>query len=162
MAATQDHRAQICYRDAEVQLGSTGATTTVSGPGGMRYNGSAFQLLDASGQYDPRLVYQLTHTQLNDLVHAMSDGGPVLNGAYKVIQYAAGTIFVSSETWYTSSSQALPVIRHAFIYPSGSYLNPTNEIWNVYVPGTTTVARTVNDSIAYAGISEVSRTRSYS
>lgn len=161
MPVTQDHRAQICYRDAEVQIGSTGATTTVSGPGGMRYNGSVFQLLDGTGQYDPRVVYQLTHAQLNDLIHVMGDGGPVLNGAVKVTAYAAGTVFIASETWYTSSAQTTPISLHRYVYPSGSYLNPTQEVWQVYLPGTSTVARTVTDTMVYSGINEISRNRSY-
>ncbi len=159
--ATQDHRAQICYRDSEVQIGSTGAATVVSGQGGIRYTGSAFQLLDGVGQYDPRVVYQLTHAQLNDLIHVMGGGGPVLNGAVKVTTYVVGTIFVASEAWYTTASHTIPISQHRYVYPSASYLNPTQEVWQVYVPGSAVVAHTITDTMVYAGITEVSRTRSY-
>lgn len=162
MAQTQDHRAQICYRDAEVQIGSTGPTTVVSGPGGIRYSGAVFQMLDGSGQFDPRVVYQLTHAQLDDLIHAMGGGGPVLNGAFKVTAYMPGTIFVSIEVWYASTAQNIPISTHRYIYAANSYLNPIREVWAVYVPGTATVAHTVTDTIAYSGINETSRSRSYS
>lgn len=158
MAQTPDHR-QTAYRDLEVNIGSTGAGTMVSGPGGVRYNGSAFQLLDAQGQYDPRLVYQLTHSQLNDLIHVMAGGGPILSGAYKVTTYVA-KVFVESETWYTSSPQATPISRRTFIYPSGSSINPTQEVWQVF-DAAGNVAHTVTDVLTFSGITEVARQRSY-
>ena len=161
MAVTQDHRAQICYRDTEVQIGSTGASTTVSAQGGLRYNGTSFQLLDGVGQYDPRTVWIAPHELLNDLVHMMHNAGPVLNNAYKLTTYAAGTPFVLSEVWYTSSNQTYPIVSHTFTYPSGSYLNPITEAWSIYLAGTSTIAHTVTDTISYAGILETSRTRSY-
>lgn len=162
MAQTQDHRAQIAYRDTEVQIGSSGSATVVSGVGGMRYNGTAFQLLDSVGQYDPRLAYQLTHAQLNDLIHVMSNGGPVLNAAYKVTAYAGNSLFVASETWYTTSARTIPISQHRFVYPAASFLNPTQEVWVVYTPGTSTALHTITDTMTYTGIVETSRTRSYS
>lgn len=162
MAQTQDHRSQICYRDSEVQIASTGAATVVSAVGGQRYNGTGFQLLDSVGQYDPRTVWVSPHALLNDLIHAMGGGGPVLNNAYKLTTYAGGTLFVASETWFTTSAQTIPISKHSFTYPSGSYLNPITETWVVYVSGTSTVAHTVTDTMTYSGISELSRTRSYS
>ena len=149
------------YKDVEIQLGNSGVSA-VSAPGGLRYNGSAFQLLDATGQYDPRLVYQLTHTQLNDMVHVLAGGGPVLNGSFKVTTYLAG-IFVATETWYTSAARTIPMFQHRYIYPSGSYINPMAEVWTIY-DGTleAKVVRTLTDTMTYSGVSEISRARSYS
>lgn len=159
MPATFDHRAGALLRDTELQIGST--TAAVSVAGGLRYNGQAFQLLDASGQYDPRQVWVSPHAFLNDLMHAMGGGGPVLQGAYKVSSYASGGLFLLSETWFTSSAQATPISRHAFTYPTASYLNPVTESWTVYVSGTSTVAHTITDTMGYTGITEVSRVRTY-
>ena len=161
MAQTSDHRAQICYRDAEVQLGITGATTVVSAPGGMRYSGAAFQLLDGLGQYDPRTAATLTHATLYDMPHVLNGNGPVLNAAYKTVTYYASA-FVNTETWWTSSNQTIKLSSHSFVYAGTNYTNPTTETWTLYDGSSgNNVLHKVTDQMSYAGVNELARSRTY-
>lgn len=161
MAQTPDHRWQVCARDQEFLVASTGANAVVSAPGGMRYNGTAIQLRDARGQYDPRTAAILAHATLFDLPHLLAGGSPVLQGAYYTATYYVAA-FLNTETWWTGTDQTIKLASHTLTYATASYVNPNSESWVVY-DGTTAnaVVRTVTDTISYAGIVETSRRRAY-
>lgn len=154
---TFDHRI-AGYRDIEMTIGSTGANTVVSSQGGIRYNGTAFQMADAQGQFDPRTAFAAIHANLYDLPHIMAGNGPVLSGAVKTVVYVGG-VFLLSETWWTSSAQTIAISKHAYTYPPANFTLPTTESWTQYT-ATGAVLRTVTDQIQYSGINEVQRIRS--
>lgn len=163
---TVDHRSGTAYRDTEFQVASTGTGTVVSGQGGIRYNGSAFQMLDAKGQYDPRTAAKnaavTAHTTVYDLPHVLAGSGPVLQGAYKTQTFYNGA-FLNTETWWTSTAQKVKLSEHSFTYTTSNYINPSTESWTLY-DGTTAnaVVHRIVDTISYSGIVETGRTRSYS
>lgn len=157
--ATPDHRAQIAYRDTEVQLGGTGPSTVVSGQGGIRYSGTAFQLLDAAGQYDPRTASILAHASVYDMPHVLAGAGPALNSAYKTQTFYNG-VFLNTETWWLNSAQLIKLSTHQFVYGGSSYVNPTREIWTLFDGSAqNNVIKTVSDQIFYSGVVEVGRQR---
>ena len=160
MPATFDHRAGALLRDTELQIGTT--PDAVSVPGGMRYNGSAFQLLDARGQYDPRTAAILAHATLFDMPHLIAGTGPILNGAYRTATYFGGA-FLNTETWWTSTAQAVRLAAHGYTYVTANFANPATEFWVLY-DGTAAanVVRRVTDTMTYVGVAESSRTRSVS
>lgn len=158
MPATFDHRAGALLRDTELQIGVT--TDAVSVAGGMRYNGSAFQLLDSKGPYDPRTASLLAHATLFDMPHLIAGTGPMLSGAYRSATYFGGA-FLNTETWWTSAAQTIKLASHQLVYTTANYVNPAQEIWTLF-DGTAAanVVRRVTDSLTYVGISEVGRQRS--
>lgn len=160
MPITPDHRPGVSgYEDLQTQYAdNASAYPTVAGA--QAYGNGTFRFQDALGVYDPRFVYQLSHTALYDMAHAGTDG-PVLNGAYLVTSYAAGTPFVSALTWYTSSAQTTKILDRTLTYPSGSYLTPTTDRWRLFAADGS-VLRTLTDTIVYSGINEVARTRTVS
>lgn len=161
MAITVDRRPGSSFREVEFQVASTGAATVVSAQGGMRYNGTAFQMLDAVGQFDPRTASILAHATTYDLPHIIAGTGPMLQGAYKTQSFVGGA-FLSEEIWWTSSAQTIKLSSHAFSYATANFVNPASEIWVLYSGTVTnTVVRKVTDVISYAGIAEISRTRTY-
>lgn len=160
MPQTLDHRpGQTSYRDVAVVIADTGNSAS-SAVGAVTYANALFKLTDGSGSYEPRTVYQLTHTALADLIHYLDDG-PAVTGAYKTTSYIAATPFVSGYVWYTSSAQTTRIVDRSFTYPSGTYLAPVSDVWRVY-NAAGAVVHTVSDSIVYSGISETARTRVYS
>jgi hypothetical protein len=160
MAQTPDHRpGQISYRDLAVIIADTGSAASTS-TGAITYANALYQLTDGLGSYNPRTVYQQTHTALLDIIHFLDDG-PAINGAYKTVSYVSGTPFVSSVVWWTSNAQTTRIVDRTITYPASSYLVPTNDVWRIYnVAGA--LAHTVTDTIVYSGINEIARSRVYS
>lgn len=162
MAYTIDRRPGTAYRELEYQVASTGPGSVVSGQGGIRYNGAAFQMLDAVGQYDPRTAAILAHATTFDMPHIIAGTGPMLQGAYKTQTFVLGA-FLDTETWWASRDQVVKLSTHRFLYSTGNFTNPISEIWTLFSGDASNIPiRTVTDSMVYSGISEVSRTRSYS
>lgn len=161
MAQTFDHRAGTAYRDVEYQVASTGAATVVSAQGGIRYNGSSFQMLDALGQFDPRKQALLDHATVYDMPHVIAGTGPMLQGAYKTQTFVGG-VFLDTETWWVSSAQAIKLSSHQMVYQTNNFVNPSQEIWTLF-DGTVqnNVLRRVTDLISYSGIAETARQRTY-
>jgi hypothetical protein len=159
MPITVDRRPGAAYRETEFQVSSTGAATVVSAQGGLRYNGSAFQMLDALGQYDPRKQALLDHALTFDMPHLLAGGSPVLQGAFKTQTFYLGA-FLNLETWWVSSAQTAKLSTHQFFYNTASYANPSQEVWTLF-DGTAqnNILRRVTDVISYSGINETIRQR---
>ncbi|RYF51945.1 MAG: hypothetical protein EOO38_01820 [Cytophagaceae bacterium] len=159
MAQTPDHRPGVSGFEDQESLYADNGTLYPSTAGGQAYGNGVFRFKDASGTYDPRTVYQLTHTAIADLAHAGTCGPAGVN-AYKTVSYVAGTIVPAGVIWWTDSSKTARFWDLTYTWVAGDYRNPQKIVWQLYAPGTT-VLHTITDTIVWSGPVEVSRTRVY-
>jgi hypothetical protein len=98
------------------------------------------------------------HKVLRQLIHFI-DNGPAegfASGAYREI---TGTTFPTAVVWYTDAGVSKKKIVEKLITWTGSL--PTTITWKVYDASEVLLA-TVTDTITYAGVFEISRTRAIS
>jgi hypothetical protein len=159
MGQTPDHRPGVpSYEDLQtIYTDVASAYPTVAG--GQAYGNGVFRMQDAAGTYDPRVVYQLTHTALLDLAHFID--GPCITGAYLTKAYVTGTPFLSTATWWTSSAQTARLLDLTLSYPSGNYSTVSTAQYRVYASDGATVLHQALDKFTYSGVLEINRTRTY-
>lgn len=137
--------------------GSTGVAST---PGEVRYTGTRFSYVDATGEYDPRSGSGISadqHKTLRQLIHFI-DEGPAegfASGAYKEILPSANP-FPTSVIWWESSSKLKKIVEKLITW-TGAF--PTTIKWNIYDTDGSTKLATVSDAISYSGVFETTRTR---
>lgn len=159
MGRTPDHRPNSpSYEDTE-QIFSDTAGAYPSTAGGQAYGKGAFSFADAIGTYDPRFVYEQSHTALADLAH-VATGGPAGVNAYRTVTYVTGTIIPQAIVWWTDSTQTSRYWDLTYTWASGNYVTPTKKVWQLYAPGTTVLYR-ITDSLVLSGVTEVARQRTY-
>jgi hypothetical protein len=133
---------------------------TADNPGEMVFDGTDFQMRDATGIFNPRSGTGLTesaHRALRQLVHLAMEGGPwegFASGAHRVI---TGGVFPTLVTWYEASDLVDKIVDLTITYNPNK--TPATEQWRVYDVDGSTVLATVTDTIAYSGIAETTRTR---
>lgn len=136
---------------------STGVAST---PGEVRYTGTRFSYVDATGEYDPRSGGGLSaeqHKTLRQLIHFI-DEGPAegfASGAYKEILPSANP-FPTSVIWWESSSKLKKIVEKLITW-TGAFA--TTIEWNIYDTDGSTKLATVSDAISYTGAFETTRTR---
>jgi len=128
--------------------------------GEVRYTGSRFSLVDATGEYDPRSGGGLSaeqHKTLRQLIHFIEEGPAegFTSGAYRE-QLPSGSIFPTSVTWWESSSKLKKIVERLITWTG---VNPTTDQWKIYDTDGTTVLWIVTDTISYSGVVETTRTR---
>lgn len=136
------------------------STDVATEQGEVRYTGSRFSLVDATGEYDPRAGGGITaeqHKTLRQLIHFISEGPAdgFTSGAYKETLSAVNP-FPTSVIWWESSSKLKKIVERTITWTGA---NPTTDEWKVYDTDGSTVLATVSDSISYSGSFETSRTR---
>jgi hypothetical protein len=132
-------------------------TGVASSEGEVRYTGTRFSLVDATGEYDPRSGGGLSeeqHKDLHHLIHFIEDGPAdgFTSGAYRE---TTGTVFPTSIIWYEDDTKAKKLVERTITWTG---VNATTDEWKMYNSnGSLTV--TVSDAITYSGIFETDRTR---
>jgi len=129
-------------------------------PGEVRFDGSRFSLVDATGEFDPRSgggISEAQHRTLRQLIHFISDGPAegFASGAYREILPAADP-FPTSIVWWESSDKLKKIVERLITW-TGAF--PTTDQWKIYDTDGTTVLWIVTDTISYTGAFETSRTR---
>jgi len=105
-------------------------------------------------------ISEATHKALRDLIHFI-DGGPAdgfVSGAFKET-LPAGDPFHTSEIWWESASKVEKIVE--LIVTRNANQTPATEVWQMYATDGTTVLVTVTDTMAYSGVFETTRTRTW-
>jgi hypothetical protein len=99
------------------------------------------------------------HSKLRQLIHFIDDGpgDGFASGAYKAI---SGQPFPTSIIWYTDNTETSKIVEKTIVYNAEQL--PTVVVWKMYDEDGSTVLHTVQDTIAYNGVFENSRTRTIS
>lgn len=124
--------------------------------------GDDFYAHDGVGKFNLRTggsgITEAQHKALRDLIHFINDGPADgwASGAYKEV---VGTVFPTSEVWWTSSGKTHKIVSLDTTWTGAV---PTQEVWKIYDSDGSTVLVTVTDVISYTGIFETHRTRTWS
>lgn len=130
--------------------------------GEIRRVGSALKAKDGAGVFDLRSGSGLSeagHNALKQLIHFIDDGPTDgwASGAYKETLPSANP-FPTSEVWWTTSGKTHKIVS---LDTTWTGVNITLEVWKVYATDGSTVLVTLTDTIAYSGVFETSRTRTW-
>lgn len=102
------------------------------------------------------------HKTLRQLIHFIGTNSPgdgFAAGPY-VSEISDPGPFPSAETWYTDSGKTVKICREEVTYNSNKTL--ATQTWIVYKSdGTNPAAKAVDDPIAYSGVFETGRTRTF-
>jgi hypothetical protein len=99
------------------------------------------------------------HKALRDLIHFI-DGGPADGFASGMFSVIVGTVFPTSEIWYTVGSvpPAGKIVKLNVVWTAAV---PTTKIWKMYDTDGVTVLVTLTETISYSGIFETGRVRTW-
>ena len=100
------------------------------------------------------------HKALRDLIHFI-DGGPAdgfASGAFKET-LPVGAPFHTSEIWWESASKVEKIVELTITRNANQ--TPATEVWKMYDTDGSTVLVTVTDTMAYSGVFETTRTRTW-
>jgi hypothetical protein len=158
MAKTPDRSPGVSDEEGII-LSNEGVLATVVGE--IRYNGSRFSLKDVTGEYDPRSggggISEVQHNALRQLIHFINDG-PTDGFASGSFKESEAVVFPTYEIWWESSSKLKKIVSLDTTWTGPKI---TGEVWKIYDTDGSTVLVTVTDAIAYSGIFEASRTRTW-
>ena len=126
------------------------------------YNGTAWQLRDSLGVYDPRGtgggISEAQHKALRDLIHFIDDGPADGFASGAVVDTTYSGAFPTSTVWYESAARTQRIVQLDVTYTGAL---PTTEVWTMYDTDGTTVLVTLTDAITYSGALETTRTRTW-
>lgn len=158
MGTTPDRRPGPLIEDEEIRLVSNATGPTVAGA--FNYDGTSFQMRDATGVFDPRTggsgLTPAQHEALRQLIHFIDDGpaNGFPSGSYK--EATPTGPFPTAEIWWESSAKLKKIVSLDTTWTGATI---TQEVWKVYDTDGSTVLATVTDAISYSGVFETSRTR---
>lgn len=158
MPATPDRKPGRLEEDDEVFFVPN--PTPPSEAGAFNYNGTSFQMRDATGVFDPRTggsgLTPAQHEVLRQLIHFIDDGPAegFPSGSYK--ETTPSGPFPTSEIWWESSAKLKKIVSLDTTWTGATI---TQEVWKIYDTDGSTVLATVTDVIAYSGVFEATRTR---
>ena len=124
--------------------------------GAFNFNGSAFQMKDAVGIFDPRAssgVTDAAHKALLHLIHFI-DEGPAEGFASGATKTVTGTVFPTQVLWRRADSTKL--VEQNITWTGAK---ATTVEWKIFALDGTTVLATITDTITYSGPFETSRVR---
>jgi len=101
------------------------------------------------------------HNALRQLIHFIDDGPTdgFASGAYKETT-PFGNPFPTSEIWYVDDTKEDKIIELTITRNANQ--TPATEVWKMYDVDGSTVLVTLTDIIAYSGVFETTRTRTWS
>lgn len=129
--------------------------------GEIRRNGGALKAFDSGGVFDLRSGTGLSasaHKALKDLIHFLDDGPADgwASGAYREV---TGSPWPSAIVWWTSAAKTHKIV--SLDITRNANKTPSVEVWKGYDTDGSTVLVTLTDTISYSGVSETSRTRTW-
>lgn len=128
--------------------------------GSVAYNGTNFEMHDATGIFDPRTggsgITEAQHKVLRNGIHFIPDG-PAEGFASLAYKETTRTgAFIDSEIWYDDNTKAKKIFE-AIYTRAGSFRS--QEQWKIYDIDGSTVLATITDAITRSGPFESSRVR---
>jgi hypothetical protein len=131
--------------------------------GEVRLVGSDFKARDGLGIFNLRSGSGLTesaHNALRQLIHFIDDGPADgwASGMYKEL-LPSGDPFPAQEIWWTTPGKTHKIVS-LDITRNGNK-TPATEVWKIYDVDGSTALVTVTDTIAYSGVFETTRTRTW-
>jgi hypothetical protein len=142
---------------AKIIMRDEGLTTAAGGEA--IWNGTAWQMQDALGVFDPREQFgEAEHNAVRQLIHFIDDGPAdgFASGAVKDTTFTGA--FPTSEVWYESAARTQKIVQLDVTYTGAL---PTAEVWRMYDTDGVTVLVTLTDAITYSGAFESTRTRTW-
>lgn len=138
----------------------SGATRIGLDPTGLAHV-SSNNVQDAIEELDAAVgttgITEADHKTLRQLIHLADEGGPYegfLTGAY---QETIGSPFPTSVIWWTDSGKTAKIVEETVTYNGNKTVNTDN--WKVYDTDGVTLLAEITDTVVYAGVFELNRTR---
>lgn len=105
-------------------------------------------------------ITEASHKVLKDLIHFIDDGpgDGWASGSFKETLPTADP-FPTQEIWWTTTGKTHKIV--SLDTTRNVNKTPATEVWKIYAADGSTVLVTVTDTIAYSGVFETTRTRTW-